>query len=163
MHTDKYQNLDKRPGTCNTPFKSRVSSITKSYQVPSGTELENASVFAQYGVHVKSVTSQLVRRHLFILYVFHCPYVHIACSLWGSYTQQTEKLFFEEALCNSSVTSDCLTSQIKAVSVIVFVSAVTQSSVVCADSLMNPESSVICPSTVLAKCLVLVKGLFFVI
>lgn len=51
----------------------------------------------------------------------------------------------------------------KAVSVIVFVSAVTQSSVVCADSLMNPESSVICPSTVLAKCLVLVKGLVFVI
>lgn len=28
---------------------------------------------------------------------------------------------------------------------------------------MSPESSVICPSTVLAKCLVLVKGLFFVI
>lgn len=47
------------------------------------------------------------------------------------------------------------------VSVIFFVSTVIQSGRGGAESLMNPESSLICSSAVLAKCLVLVRQLFF--
>lgn len=100
--------------------------------------------------------------HLFRLFKNRHTHTQKFCR---SYTLQSENLFHERALCNSSVTSDCLTPQIRTVSVILFVSAVIQSSGGGVESLMNPESSVICSSAALAKCLVLVRqlGFFFAV